>query len=321
MRILKLIFSATIFFVITVAIGFFSARGVLLHFGTSKIKKSFKTLSLSRNHEFYASECRELGSVSIGSEGIVRLQLRFLSSKEYILEAVCNQFSFDPILIGQDSLPNFVTKMPGSSGFILNSSGNNIKLQVFADEIEKLSKSLNIDLSVLIKTESLISNNGIDIVTDDNISNVIRSGPVTSCGGYGYECCQEISQVGVGGKITGLVDCEETCYSSCATRPIILSFNTSPIFEPRERSLTVSSGDTVEFTYVADAGEATTVGGVLDFGDGKKLPVTGLAGQSSHTYSCSRSRCEYTVQLILEDNWGIESFDTNISKIKILVGS
>ncbi|MBU0974754.1 hypothetical protein KKD03_03585, partial [Patescibacteria group bacterium] len=133
------------------------------------------------------------------------------------------------------------------------------------------------------------------------------------------ECCQDVSQTGVGDKITGLVDCEKTCYSSCATRPVILSFNSNPLFDPQLRSLTVSSEDTVEFTYVADAGKATTVGGVLDFGDGKKLPISGFAGQSSHTYSCTRASCEYIVRLVLEDNWGVESAETNISKIKIIV--
>lgn len=73
--------------------------------------------------------------------------------------------------------------------------------------------------------------------------------------------------------------------------------------------------------YVADAGKETTVGGVLDFGDGKKLPVTGLAGQSSHTYTCNRTQCEYLVQLTLEDNWGVESSETNISKINVVVNN
>ena len=181
----------------------------------------------------------------------------------------------------------------------------------------EISEVIKIDLSSFIRTKALVAKDGIIILDGEN--GFIGAGPTTSCNGYGYECCLDTSQIGVGSKITGLVDCEKNCYSSCANRPIILSFNSNPLLDPRKRSLSISSGETVEFTYVADAGKATTVAGVLDFGDGKKLPVTGLVGQSSHTYSCTRSSCEYVAKLTLEDNWGISSADTSTSKIKVIV--
>lgn len=319
MRILRLLFSATMFFVIIVVASFFIAREALLYLGSSQLQSSFRTLTLSKNRGQFASQCRQLGSVGVGGDGIVKYQLRFLSSNDYLLEAVCNQFSFDPILIEQVSLPEFVSKVPGGSGFVLDSLDGGIEIQVFAQELEKISEVVGFDLSGLVKTVSLTSEDGKSIVEGD--INSISGSPVTSCNGYGYECCQDVSQVGIGSRITGLVDCEKTCYSSCATRPIVLSFNTNPIFDPKERTLYTSDEQTVEFTYVADAGKASTVGGVIDFGDGKKMPVSGLAGQVSHTYSCPWGGCEYYVTLTLEDNWGIESADTNIGKIKIVIGN
>jgi hypothetical protein len=317
MRILKLIFSAVFLFIIITVAGFFVTREALLYWGTAKVKNSLRTLSLSKNRDSFITQCRQLGSTFIGGEEIVTYQLRFLSSKEFLLEAVCDQFSFDPILIEQVALPQFVSKVPGTSGFIINHQQNGIEIQVFADEINRISEVTRVDLSAFLKTKALVAEDGIIILDGNN--GYVGGGPVTSCNGYGFECCQDISQIGVGSKISGLVDCEKNCYSSCADRPVILSFNSNPLFNPSKRSLSISSGDIVEFTYVADAGKNTSVSGILDFGDGKKLPVTGLAGQSSHTYSCSRSSCEYSAKLSLEDNWGVLSSDTNISKIKVIV--
>ena len=317
MRVLKLLFSAIVLFVIITAVGFFVAREGFLYWGTSKVRNSLRTLSLSKSRSSFVSQCKQLGSTVVGGEDIVTYQLRFLSSKEFLLEAVCDQFSFDPILIEQVILPQFVTKVPGTSGFIINHRQSGIKLQVFAEEINKISEAIKIDLSKFIKIKTLVAEDGVIILDGNN--GFVGGGPTTNCNGYGYECCLNVSQIGVGSKITGLIDCEKNCYSSCADRPVILSFNSNPFFDPRKRSLSISSGETVEFTYVADAGKATTVVGVLDFGDGKKLPVTGLAGQSSHTYSCTRSSCEYSAKLTLEDNWGISSADTGTSKIRIIV--
>lgn len=319
MRILRLLFSATIFFVIIIVASFFVAREALLYWGTSQVQSSFRTLTLSRNKGQFASQCRQLGSTGIGGDGIIKYQLRFLSSKDYLLEAVCNQFSFDPILIEQTSLPEFVSKVQGSSGFTLDSSSGGIEIQVFAQELEKISEVIGFDLSSLVKTVALTSEDGVSI--SESVTGVTSSGPVTSCNGYGYECCQEVSQVGIGSRITGLVDCEKTCYSSCASRPIVLSFNTNPIFDPKERTLYTSDEQSIDFTYVADAGNASSIAGVIDFGDGDKLPVSGLAGQVSHAYSCPWGGCEYYVTLTLEDNWGVESADTNIGKIKIVIGN
>lgn len=317
MRILKLFFSAIIFFVIITIVGFFIAREALLFWGTSKIKNSLATLSQARNRDSFAAQCKQLGSTYVGGEELVTYRLRFLSSDEFLLEAVCSQFSQDPILIEQVDLPQFVSKVPGTSGFILNSRQSGIELQVFSDEINKIASLIKIDLSSLLRVKSLVAEDGVIVSVGQNES--VGSGPITSCGGYGYQCCQDVSQTGVGDKIVGLADCEKNCYSSCVTRPIILSFNSNPLFDPRLRTLEATSGDTVEFTYVVDSGNASSVVGILDFGDGKKLPISGLAGQSSHTYTCNKNSCEYIVRLVLEDNWGVESSDTNISKIKIVL--
>lgn len=317
MRILKLFFSALVFFTIITVVGLFVLREALLFMGGSTVRKSLQTVVLTQNRGAYTTQCQQLGSSALSGERLVTYQLRFLSSTEYVLEAICEGFSFDPILIERKSLPKFVTKVPGTSGFLLTPVSSGIGLQVFVQEIKRASEMLGIDFSFFQREKNIVAQNGI--VVEDTELYSLGNGPVTSCVGYGYQCCNDISHVGVGDKINGLVDCEKSCFSSCATRPIILSFNSSPLMDPVTRTSTVRNGDVVEFTYVADAGTADSVAGVLDFGDGKKLPVAGLAAQTSHTYTCQTYQCTYVVSLTLEDSWGVSSAATTVSRITILV--
>lgn len=317
MRILRLIISAFLFFLVIAIGGFFIMREVLLYWGSNNIRNSLRELSLAQNRGTYGSQCSALGATTVTGEHLVSYQLRFISSTEYLVEAVCEGFSFDPIQIAQGSLPQFVTKVPGTSGFLMSFEQTGIELEVFATEIAQISKTTGFDFSFLGKKRALVTENGV--VIKDATLNFVGNGPVTICGGYGYKCCNEITHFGVGDRIIGLPDCEQSCYSACTTRPVLLSFNTHPLIDPRTRTITIASGTPVEFTFVADRGEATTINGILDYGDGAKTPISGLAGQISHTYECNTSSCEYIASVVLEDNWGAKSAPLEISKVKIIV--
>ncbi len=317
MRILRIIFSAFLFFAVIIVGGFFLIRELLLYWGVSKIRGSLRELSLAQNRGTYGAQCSELGSNAIAGETLVTYQIRFISSSEYIVEAACEGFLYDPITISQGLLPEFVTKVPGTSGFTLSYEQSGIELEVFALEISKLSEATGFDFSFLAKNKPIVAENGVLI--KDSTQGLVGNGPVTVCAGYGYECCNEVSHFGVGDRITGLPDCEKSCFSSCATRPVLLSLNTNPLLDPRTRSVEIFSGTPVEYTYVADFGKATSMSGILDFGDGKKTPISGLAGQTSHTYECASSRCEYIASVTLEDNWGVKSAALETSKVKIIV--
>jgi hypothetical protein len=317
MRILRLIIKAFLFFAVLIVGGFFILRSLMLFWGESTIKNSLKQIVLAEKKGTYGSQCAALGSVGAGGEKSVSYQLRFISSSEFLTEVVCDGFEYDPILISQGTLPQFVTKVPGTSGFTINLEESGIELEAFSLEIDRLSKSSGFDFYFLNKTKALIAQNGNLI--KNAVVNPNTQGPVTMCSGYGYQCCNEVSHLGTGDKILGLNDCEQSCYSQCATRPVLLSFNTFPLLDLKTRTITVTSGSPVEFTYVADSGNATSMSGVLDFGDGKKAQLSGLAGQMSHTYLCTRARCEYNVVVILEDNWGVKSANIQTNKLKIIV--
>lgn len=317
MRILRLIISAFIFFAVIIIGGFYLTREILLFLGETNIKNSLKEMVLAKNSGSYGSQCNELGSRAVGNESIVSYQLRFISSSDYLVEAVCEGFQYNPILIKQESLPQFVTKVPGTSGFNYSLEQSGIKIETFANEIEALSQATGFDLSFLSKEKYLVAQNGV-VIKIDNVG-FVGAGPVTSCVGYGYQCCNEISHLGVGDRIIGLPECEQSCYSSCASRPVVLSFNSNPIIDQKTRTINVASGSIVEFSYVGDFGKASLMNGILDFGDGEKSPVSGLTGKVSHTYECRSSRCEYIATLTLEDNLGVKSADLDTNKIKIIV--
>lgn len=319
MRILRLLISAFLFFAVISLGGFFLTRELLLFWGKSNIRNSLKSLNLARTAGSYTAQCLDLGANIVTGEQIATYQIRFISSSEYRVEVVCEGFLYEPIVISQETLPNFVTKVPGTSGlFSSPTRQSGIDLTVFSEEIKKLTESTGFDFSLLSRHEPIIVENGV-IIADVDIPLTVGSGPVTICQGYGYECCNEISHFGVGDKITGLTDCQQSCYSSCATRPVLLTFNTNPVLDPATRTVQVTSGSPVEFTFVADFGKATSISGILDFGDGTKAPVSGLAGQTAHTYECASARCSYTAKITLEDNWGVKSADVALSKITIVV--
>lgn len=317
MRILRLIFSAFLLFSVVTVVGFFFTREVLLYWGASKIKNSIRELSHAQSRGSFVDQCAELGAVAVSSQSFIDYQIRFITSSEYLVETVCDGFEFDPITISQSSLPQFVTKVPGTSGLIMGPEQNGIELEVFANEIAQLTKTTGFDLKFLGKKKALVVENGVLI--KDNVQGLLGDGPVTVCEGYGYVCCNEVTHFGVGDKIIGLPDCAQSCFASCATRPVLLSFNTNPLLDSKTRSVSVTANSPVEFTFVANAGEGTSLSGVLDFGDGIKAMISGLAGQTAHTYECLQSICEYTASIVLEDNWGSKSVSLDLSKIKIIV--
>lgn len=318
MRIIKML---TTFFLIVVVVGaggFLAAREILLHLGTSSLTSSLKELGTMANSDFFGGECAGRGGQDNISEydDAVRYQLRFLSSTDYVLEAVCSQFSLTPITINRRALPMFVSKNVGSSGFVWSDlSSDSVELIVFDDLAEKISKYVNHDADFLLKKKAVVVASK-DIQVQDSAPPDI-SGPATSCQGYGYQCCEQSSQIGVGGKMTGATDCSDSCFASCASRPRVLAFNSNPFFDSKTRAITLDSTTTVDFMYIAESEEKQGLIGVVDFGDGQQVNVSGAQGSVSHIYSCQKVNCSYIASIKLLDKWGVESLPTPISKIKV----
>lgn len=320
MRILSFILKFTLAIIIFGMLGFIIVRELVVYWGASSFKNSLVVLRKSYTTNSHGPECLRRGSGSSQTEKLATYQLRFLSSTEYVLEVVCSQFSLSPVVIQRSSLPPFVTKVPGGSGIVWDENiRSSVEIAAFSDLSELISKTFHTNASFITRTRTVVVDDREIIITTTKTD--IGGGPVTSCEGYGYQCCQSVTEVGIGSQITGLNECKDSCFASCGKRPAILSFNSNPYFDAKSRSIEVVSGTVVEFLYVSDGGRDDTIKARLDFGDGAQSNLEGKQGSASHSYECVRSECTYTAILTLTDQWGTQSVITDLSKIKVVVSN
>jgi len=319
MRALQYIIISFIFISFLSLVSFFVAREVLLYWSQKNISKSLTSLHKAQLSGSYSQECLRKGSQIIGdNESVVTLQLRFISSTEYMLEAVCQQFSFDPIVIDRGELPPLVQKVPGTSGFIINEHDPSaITLGVFDEYIDEFNLMSNMDFSFLRK-HILLSYADDELEKGDD-TQYYQQGPVTSCTGYGFQCCQTASETGIGERIVGLNDCSDSCYAQCVPRPIVLNFASDPLINPIDRTVTVSTGSQVDFSYLANDAREGDLRAIIEFGDGARTEVPHAQGVVTHTYSCPNGGCRFVAKITLYDSWNVESADTAQSKMTIVV--
>lgn len=300
MRILRFLFSSFIIIGALVVVAALLAREGLLLWGTSTVRSSLTELqAISRTATEYVRMCRQKGTPA-DQVAIERLQLRFVDSHEYVLEVLCTQFTLDPIVIRSQKLPPFVEKIPGSAGIIWGNDRSGVVLQTFGRQ-----RSVYVD-----KRE----------ITTGSPSTSLGTSPVSSCGGFGYMCCQEETQSGVGEPYTQVNDCPKSCYHQCVVRPVLLSLATDPFPEGQNRVLTITNGTNVTFSYVASFEGKQPVKVTIDYGDGAQDELNTLTGETAHTYACTPGReCQYTVQVKVVTAQNITSADTPLTRMTIKV--
>ncbi len=315
-----------VFFVLILLTGiasaiFFAARETFLSWGTDTIKNSLRELSKAARSGAYIDQCSAKGGES-GNFSVtdIKTQLRFTSASEYVMEVICSQFSFDPIVFAQGSLPEYVVRLPGTSGMVYGGERAGVMLEVFG-EIEQLTSDFfGQDLNWLSKRKAVILDGDQIQVVDASASLQLGSGPVTSCSGYGHACCQFPSELGKGGRIIGLADCPESCYAQCIARPMILAFNANPFFDDAmKRTVRVRENATVEFSVVSNAPPNAGMRAIFEFGDGQNAELSDLETPVSHVYSCPVESCEYVANVRLIDAKGTESAESSVSYMTVLV--
>lgn len=300
MRILKFLLTSILIVAILGGVGFLVTREALLIWGVAKLRTSLSQLKqIDRNRDNYISECRKQGA-ELNENIISRLQLRFVSDREFVLEVICAQFQLSPILVGEVSLPPFVTKVPGSSGVIWGDDQSGVVLSVWGRQ-----------RAVIVEQRELIYETPKESLSFSN-------GPTTSCQGYGFVCCQEETSQGTGDQYTGVTDCPRSCYSACVSRPVVLSFVSDPFMDPQTRVASISSGETVTFTYVVDSQKPLSEVRIV-YGDGQTEAAAESDGSFTHTYLCNSGACQNEVFLTATDVTGATAVLTPVSKISIQV--
>lgn len=284
--------------------GILVAKVVLLKLASSQVSKA--TLELERNRfaRTVHTHCQALGAFDSGTDQytVVTQHVRFTSDTEYVQEGVCPGFSLAPIELGTFELPAFTSKVAGSSGIVTGQDAESgIELQVFAREVERVAQfvppTITAALSdIFVGKKSVVLSNG-KIVSGIPVEFLATAGPQSTCSGFGYSCCDVISELGVGQTYARATDCPNNCYSQCDALPVILSFNTSPTLSLRDRSVSIAKNETVTFSYVLDVPDGDQLLGTLDYGDGTSTPVLDAEATVSHMYSCPTTRCTYTAQL------------------------
>ncbi len=303
MRILRVIFTTLFFFLAVSALVFFTLREGLLLYASSQLSSDYSKLrSLAGNTGEYQDRCQNRSGELAGG-GVSQVQLRFIDDKEYVIEVLCNRFELTPITADENILPWSVKKLAGNTGFVW----------------QKNSKTMRGGVRLEIWGRERAFGPGLNSISADAVDTAAFDvGPLSSCEGYGYACCNQDTEEGTGELYSAVLDCPQNCYATCEKLPIILSLNTDPYLTPETRTVSIASDQSVTFQWVV---ELPTDTGVIeiDYGDGSSEEVAASTEQTQHTYTCSRSRCRYEVQIQATDAAGRRSAQTPITQLVVEV--
>ena len=342
MRVLRIFFSAVVTIGVLALVVGLVARELLLYTALGQLRSAARELRFLEADAAFADTCLEYAGLPPDEESLTRLQLRFVSDKDYVLEAVCQGGESVRKVFRQETLPLLVTKVLGQSGITNQQEDQSVVLESFGR------------WGMVYENEGSIFRT---LQVDGELEIPIGQGPATTCEGYGFQCCNEAYQVGEGLQIQTAWDCPLSCYSECAERPVVLAFNSNPATARESRVVTVQSGEELEFFYTVNdiqgdvfarvafaADEAEQLSWeerlfrligqwsrkgktsdslekvVVNFGDGNSTESPDLQGTVFHTSTCSgRSLCIYnaTVQAVTRE--GLTSVLEGVSKIQVQV--
>lgn len=297
---------------------FIGLREYYLFIAKEIIKNDLTKLANTANTPQIFQLCLgQAGALVDSQQEIVKLQLRFINDRDYNLESVCAGFEFSPELIDSGSLPAGVRKKPGSSGLVLASGAWQLGLQYLPEKLTSLPLPKWLLNWLKTRTVFIFVENKRQVDTLTQAPDLET--PTTNCVGYGYSCCDQVTQMGLG-ESRPATDCVDSCFSSCAQRPTILSFSVlGGQFDQYARTLHVKSGEKVDFFYqVADFGVAP-INAEIKFGDGKIWQDQSDQDSTSHTYTCDVSECVYQATLTLTDAKSVSSVINPISNLQVVV--
>ena len=315
----------TIIFALLITLGivavFLGYQELVLFQARNHLMNEITSITKNNAARDYYQYCESLGAQTPDEAGrIVSTQLRFISSTEYVIEALCYLYEFAPYEIRTGSLPLFATKKPGGSGVVLVGEGSwKIELQAIPTEVTAIFEEIDSPkiANILFRTKSIFFEDGrlATALTYEPDSIV----PATVCAGYGYTCCDPVQSLGLGDQRPA-TDCRDDCFASCQQRPMVLSFNAEPNYDRYQRSIQTNSEESILFSFVIGTllPEQSVVS--IDFGDGSNWSGTALETTSSHAYYCGQTQCQYRATIGVLDAYGTESAQTAATEITVIVG-
>ena len=290
---------------------FFIAREGLLLWGQYAIQRDVDRLRASVvSAKDYATNCADTFPGIDQGYALTGLQIRFIDDHTYQVELVCSQHEKDPILLRTVSLPIFVKKMAGSSGLYFG-----------------VNKPLRSTMEVTLwgRRYRMSVGDATAFQGSSHQSAVRMQYPESHCSGWGYACCDAVTQVPDGFPVAGVAqDCRNSCYSTCKSRPLVLSFRSDPQQRPdAQGTQTVNlAADNTElaFSAVVSAPGAALQKVVIDFGDGSKEEYTRDQISATHTYICTTGVvCTFIATIVAYDIDGLQSPNLPTNTVKIMV--
>lgn len=313
MQFFKYLFKIFVIVLVFLLAVFFVSREYFLSRASNQLEKNLSQLLALKSTNATYQQCLELaGDLNKNSEeALFTLQLRFIDNKNYQLELVCQGFEFSPQLIATHTLPTGVTKLAGSSGFMLADGAWAINLlyqpTIIADL--PLPKILTNRTKTFLVEDSKV----VDKLTKEPAI----STPTTLCAGYGFSCCDPIATLGQG-ETRPAADCRDYCYQTCLSRPMVLSFSAAD-YDQYAKRLTLSRNTPAQFFFSLSQQNGGQITVKIDFGDGQTWQGDQTQESVNHTYSCQTSSCQYQAKISLVDKTGVESQDSSVNTITVLI--
>ena len=280
--------------------GFLFLREVLLVKATSDIKTAVRKMELATSSQSqYTDACIRRGGSS--SRPIAAVELRFVDDTNYEVDAICEYFSDEPIVIATYVLPYFVKKVPGEAGLIWDSTGRSgIHLEMWGAK-----KTILLD--------------GNEVAVLRGAQTIDGNRPAATCEGFGYSCCDPVTQVGSGELMTTANNCPATCFPVCESRPVVLRLFTDPPPDIRNKVVGIAPDSPVTIFFNVDVGQSKQAEVTVNFGDGQQQVLNQTEGSVSHVYSCGSDVCEYLVTIQAMDEAARKSAVTSISSMTVRV--
>lgn len=325
MRIVRIFFTAVCVFLLLGGAVVLLGRELLLYQGLSQLRSAARSLTTLQAEPNFVQSCLEYGGPPTGTLSLVHSQLRFTSDTTFVLEAVCTSTDLLRQEFREETLPMLVAKQAGQSGLVSQQDQQGITL------------------SVLGRSGTVYIEGGLTKTVSKPLpEQAMSEGPTTVCAGYGFRCCNEVHQLGEGEHQSAAWDCPRSCYTQCIEKPAVLIFNSTPLPDPTTRTVTIRSGETLEFVYVvndtrgnvfAAAGRDDLAGlswperlvrtlslifsppppadalntVTLRFGDGSTTELSDLQGTAQHAYTCSGTVCVYHAAIQVTTKAGVTS--------------
>jgi hypothetical protein len=262
-----------------------------------------RILSRAQDNQEFTKKCAGLVVSTEQRLALSGFQLRFLNDTTYAVEAVCFGREKDPVFLRQADLPFQVRRAVGSPG-------------AFFAVLEPAYAHIQIELWGRTHT--------IESRTSDLVASASPTYPTTSCGGWGYVCCDTITQLSTGTQPPGKVnDCSESCFTACVNRPVVLSFRADPGFDTASRTV-LARGPEALVTLAFIVGNGSEKGierAVLNYGDGQEDVYVVPQATAEHMYRCENGQrsCQFRATVQVIDLDGVVSPDVNTAELSIML--